>query len=136
MRKITEAFVHCSATPPTMDIGAKEIKDWHVNDNGWSDIGYHYIIRRDGTKELGRSLERAGAHVKGFNKDSIGICLVGGVDENGNPDANFTIDQYMELSLLKYDLDELFPGIEFKGHRDAPGVTKPCPCFDVKALLE
>jgi len=60
-----------------MDVGAKEIRDWHVNGNGWSDIGYHWVIRRDGTIEAGRPEEKSGAHVKGHNSDSIGIVWVG-----------------------------------------------------------
>jgi len=73
--------VHCSDTPSTMDIGAADIKRWHTlsppKGNGWSDIGYHFVIRRDGTLETGRPVNIAGSHVKGFNSKSIGICVVG-----------------------------------------------------------
>ena len=76
-RTIKKLIVHCSASPDSMDVGTKEIRDWHVNGNGWSDIGYHWVIRRDGTIEAGRPEEKSGAHVKGHNSDSIGIVWVG-----------------------------------------------------------
>lgn len=76
-RVIKKIVVHCSASPDTMDVGAKEIRDWHVSGNGWSDIGYHWVIRRDGTIEAGRPEDISGAHVKGHNSDSIGIVWVG-----------------------------------------------------------
>ena len=85
MRQIDHIIVHCSYTPPSMDIGAETIREWHTlpkpKGRGWSDIGYHWVIRRNGTVEAGRSEERAGAHAKGYNQDSIGICLIGGKSE-------------------------------------------------------
>lgn len=137
---INKIFVHCSATKPDMDIGVDVIREWHTNPpskggRGWSDIGYHFVIRRDGTVEDGRPATRQGAHVYGYNKDSIGICLVGGLDIEGNSDANFTFAQYESLVALitnlraKYGLD-----INVYGHRDV--ASKDCPCFDVHSLLE
>lgn len=80
-RKETKRIVvHCSATTPGMDIGAAEIRDWHVNENSWDDIGYHIVIRRDGTIEMGRQEGAQGAHAAGYNHDSFAICLVGGID--------------------------------------------------------
>ena len=63
-----------------MDIGAKEIKAWHKG-KGWKDIGYHYVIRLNGKVELGRPLEKMGSHVVGYNRDSVGVCYVGGVED-------------------------------------------------------
>jgi len=87
MRIIDTVIVHCSATKPSMDIGVDVIRQWHMN-KGWSDIGYHYVIRRNGAVELGRDLdkdgdvdEEIGAHAYGHNATSIGICLIGGVDD-------------------------------------------------------
>jgi N-acetylmuramoyl-L-alanine amidase len=76
MRKITHLIVHYSDTPDHMDIGRKEINRWHV-ERGWSGVGYHYIIRRDGTIETGRPIEQVGAHARGHNMASVGICWVG-----------------------------------------------------------
>jgi len=90
-RPINLIVVHASYTPPSMDIGAETIRDWHVNDNGWDDIGYHYVITRAGEVEVGRPLEMAGAHVRGHNDDSIGVCLIGGMAEDeSTPECNFT----------------------------------------------
>lgn len=132
MRRIDEIAVHCAATPPSMDIGVEEIRAWHL-DRRWSDIGYHFVIRRGGSIETGRPLVRPGAHVAGYNRHSIGVCLAGGVDEDGNPDCNYDHHQWDSLKALCQDLADDFPGVILKGHRDYPGVTKSCPCFDVGA---
>lgn len=132
MRQIKYIAVHCSATKASMDIGAKEIRKWHVEERKWSDIGYHFVIRRDGTLEFGRPLERAGSHVKNYNTTSIGICMVGGIDAQGKAENNFTEAQFERLRLLLSNLTAQFPAAEVKGHRDFPGVHKDCPCFDVK----
>ncbi len=124
--------VHCAATPPNMDIGAAEIRKWHT-DKGWSDIGYHYVIRRDGTQEEGREDTVQGAHVRGHNRNSLGICLVGGVDNDFKSEANFTFLQYDALKHLLNYLHLKYPDAEIKGHKDLdPG--KDCPCFDVDAF--
>lgn len=133
MREIKSIVVHCSATPKHMDIGVSEIREWHKK-RGWSDIGYHYVIRRNGVVEDGRPVEQVGAHVKGHNKNSIGICLVGGIGENQKADANFTLEQYNALDLLVYDLMCRFGVLEVYGHREL-NPHKECPCFDVNALL-
>lgn len=143
MREINLIVVHCSATPPTSNLNAEDIRRMHVDGNGWSDIGYHWVIKRNGIVENGRDLdgdgdviEEIGAHAYGFNRKSLGICLVGGVDQNNKPDANFTIKQYTALATLLRKLKVQFPGVEICGHRDLEGVTKACPCFDVKAFME
>ncbi len=132
MRPIDLIVVHVSATPPDMDIGAAEIKQWH-KDKGWSDIGYHAVIRRNGQVEDGRPIKRAGAHARGFNAHSFGICLVGGVDQDGKPDFNFTRHQMDSLLRLLDVIRNEFPDSETLGHRDLPGVSKACPCFNVRA---
>lgn len=131
MRTSTDyIIVHCSATPPDMDIGVAEIRNWHTA-KGWRDVGYHYVITRRGKVQVGRSYNAVGAHAKGFNNSSVGICLVGGVDSQGEPDANFTRAQYKELETLIYTLKDTYPRAAVLGHRDLPGVDKACPCFDV-----
>lgn len=136
MRYIDKHVVHCAATPPSMDIGVDEIRQWHTVGNGWSDIGYHFVIRRDGTIELGRPIERAGAHAKGHNANSVGTCLVGGVDEDMFPEDNFTKEQKASLRAIDTGIKAFVDNeVETLGHRDLPGVTKDCPCFDVKKWL-
>lgn len=122
--------IHCSATPEHMDIGAAEIRKWHT-DKGWRDIGYHFVIRRDGQVELGRDINEIGAHVRGFNDESIGICLVGGVDRAQSPVHNFTVSQMDTLGGLVSGLKQIYRNADVYGHRDFPGVNKACPCFDV-----
>lgn len=139
MRKINMIVIHCADTPSTMDIGVKEIRDWHVNDNGWSDVGYHYVIRRDGTIEKGRKLEVVGSHVYGYNKNSIGICLVGGKPigkQKKNIDL-FTIDQLESLESLLFNLKGFLQdsNIKIVGHCELDN-KKTCPNFDVQEWLK
>jgi N-acetylmuramoyl-L-alanine amidase len=136
MRSIKGIIIHCSATKPSMDIGVKEIDKWHKK-RGWSGIGYHYVIRRDGTLETGRSIEKDGAHVKGHNKNTIGICMIGGVDSKQNPENNFTQPQFDKLNTLLQDL--LFSsivesGAYIKGHNEFS--NKACPSFNVQEWLK
>lgn len=131
MRDIKKIVIHCAATPPDMDIGAPEIRQWHL-ERGWDDIGYHYVIKRGGGVDFGRARDRSGAHVRGHNLDSIGICLVGGLNEARKPDANYTRKQLSALERIVNDLLREYPGAEVMGHRDLdPG--KDCPCFDAGA---
>lgn len=139
MRKIIEAIIHCSATTPSMDIGFTEIDSWH-KDRGFCspsgvNCGYHVIIRRNGMMENGRPHEEQGAHCRdgGKNNGTLGICLVGGIDEHGSTDSNFTMSQLEALCMLCADLDIEYPGIVFSGHRDYS--AKDCPSFNIQALL-
>jgi hypothetical protein len=136
MRSIKGIIIHCSATKPTMDIGADEIKDWHVKGNGWSDIGYHYVIRRNGGLENGRDIKKDGAHTKGHNKGTIGICVVGGIDDNGEPKNNYTPNQWQTLENLLTTLvfqGYICSGFYIKGHNEFS--SKACPSFDVQEYL-
>lgn len=132
VRNIDTVVVHCSATPPNMDVGVAEIRRWHVDGNGWSDVGYHYVIRRDGTVEEGRPVDRAGAHARGHNRASIGVCLVGGVDHHKDSLANFTRSQWAALSSLVDQILQAYGPLRVVGHRDLDA-GKDCPCFDVAA---
>ena len=135
MREIRKIIVHCSASPPSMNTFAKDIDAWHKL-RGWSGIGYHYVIRRSGILEKGRDIMQAGAHAKGYNFSSVGVCLIGGVDEEGKADANYTLKQYNTLLELIRFLEVTFPIEEVMGHRDLPNVKKTCPCFDVRAFIK
>lgn len=126
--------VHCSATPGSRDIGAKEIDRMH-RQRGFLRIGYHYVIRRDGTVETGRPEDMVGAHVEGHNTHNLGVCLVGGTDEKLKPENNYTDAQFDALRKLLFTLLKKYPNAKVLGHRDWPGVAKACPCFDVKQWL-
>jgi len=132
-RKSTDAlFVHCSATKPTMDIGVREIRQWH-KEQGWLDVGYHFVIRRDGTVEEGRNIDAVGSHVKDHNHNSVGICLVGGVDSSNKFTANFTPSQMHSLRTLLDDLKVKYPNASIRAHHDV--APKACPSFDLKRWL-
>jgi N-acetylmuramoyl-L-alanine amidase len=128
-------IIHCSATQAKSDVGAKDIDKWHKQ-RGFLKIGYHFVIRRSGIVETGRKLDEPGAHAQGVNSKSLGICMVGGLDANGNAEDNFTLDQYAALAELLIGLKESFPHVKtIIGHRDVHGVKKECPCFSVKDWL-
>ncbi|TDV67909.1 N-acetylmuramoyl-L-alanine amidase [Pseudomonas sp. LP_7_YM] len=147
-RKTTELLVvHCSATRPTLDIGVKDITQWH-RQRGFDTVGYHYVIRRNGEVQTGRPESAIGAHVKGHNANSIGVCLAGGVDATGKPENNFTSEQFAALRGLLEQLGTRYPDARILGHRDlspdrnGDGVIsssefiKACPSFDVRAWLK
>ena len=116
-----------------MDIGAAEIDRWHRK-RGFLKIGYHFVIRRDGTVEAGRPIEQPGAHAKGYNRHTIGICMVGGTAaDRVTPEDNFTDKQYATLLQLLVEFKR--PHMWVKGHRDLPHVSKDCPCFDVATFM-
>lgn len=130
MRYINEIIVHCTGTKAIPGYGAKQIKAYHVNVNHWKDIGYHFVIRTDGTIEAGRPLIQAGAHCQGHNQHSIGIAYVGGLDAKGKPADTRTPEQKKALKqlILKY---KKYYSAKVSGHRDYnPG--KACPCFDAR----
>ncbi len=125
--------VHCSATQAKSDIGAADIDRWHRG-QGWQTIGYHYVIRRNGTIEEGREEDKIGSHVHNHNANSIGICMVGGVAADGKTaENNFTQEQFASLKQLVARLKTKYPKAVVQGHRDFPGVYKACPSFDAKA---
>ena len=139
MRDITDIIVHCAFTKPregqSPRIGVAEIRRWHTDPKpkgrGWSDIGYHYVIKRDGTLQLGRPLERAGAHVRGQNKHSVGICLVGGMDKRTGKAVNdYTDAQWQTLRMVVGGLLTQFPDSKVTGHNNWTN-AKSCPNFDV-----
>ena len=130
MRNINKIIVHCSATPEDRDVSIDTIRKWHVEDNGWSDIGYHWVITLSGSIEKGRPESRSGAHAKGFNKNSIGVCYIGGVDKDMNPKDTRTEGQKEALRCLLEDLKDRYPNAEIIGHRDVS--SKACPSFDAK----
>ena len=129
MREITRAIIHCSATNPEQDFDAKDIDKWHKA-RGWSGIGYHYVIKLDGTLERGRDINKTGAHAFGYNKKSIGICYIGGVDMEGNPADTRTDAQKKTLKILIGMINGRFPKATIHGHSEFS--KKDCPSFCVK----
>lgn len=143
MRKITEIIVHCAATRPgwmqgeSVEDKRDEIRRWHVVDNGWADIGYHYVIDRDGQVAPGRPLENQGAHTQGHNANSIGVCLIGGHGSAVNDpfEKNYTNEQDQALRVLIDSLQTRFPTIrKISGHNDYTK-AKACPGFNVGRWL-
>ena len=159
MRPINLLVVHCSATPANQNIGAVELDRMHrergffrskpVGNLNLTGIGYHYVIRRDGSIERGRDDSEVGAHAVGFNAKSLGICLVGGVEKSTDVTKlstgevtkfkavdNFTLDQKHTLATLLIKLGVTYQTTNILGHRDLPAVHKDCPSFDVKAWVK
>ena len=158
MRQIDNLVVHCADTPDGAYFDVDDIRDWHINPkklkddkykykgviydskedlpedvrnqkgNGWSDVGYHYIVLLDGQIQKGREDKTTGAHVGGHNSNSIGICYIGG----GNGEDTRTTPQKASLVHLISFLRRLYPDSVVLGHRDFEGVTKACPCFDAQ----
>lgn len=131
MRQIKQIIIHCSATPEGKNIGATTIRGWH-KERGFTDIGYHYVIRLDGTIEQGRPIEQIGAHCQGHNRNSIGICYVGGLSQKRQPKDTRTIAQRQAMKQLIQELQEQFPEATIHGHREF--AAKACPCFDIEDL--
>ena len=137
LRKKTDSIIiHCAATKASMDIGYKEIRKWHVEDNGWDDVGYHFIIRRNGQLEKARPEGYSGAHAPSHNSRSIGICLVGGMADDGGPENNFTLEQFLSLKDTINMVLEKYPQIkEILGHSDVQDNKPNCPGFNLKEWL-
>ncbi len=133
--KVKYIVIHCSASPPSVYVDAKVIDRWH-KERGFVKIGYHHVIKRDGATEAGRKLTEVGAHVEGFNRVSIGVCLVGGVNEKNVPVMDFTQAQMQALSGVLDALQFTFPGALIVGHRDLSGVKKACPSFSVREWVQ
>jgi N-acetylmuramoyl-L-alanine amidase len=130
MRDINKIIIHCSATPEGRDVKTSTIKQWHTA-KGWSDIGYHYVIELDGSVNMGRDIDRIGAHTRGKNTGSIGICYVGGMDANmKNPKDTRTEKQKEGLKCLIKDLIKTYGALTVHGHNEF--ASKACPSFDVK----
>ena len=141
MRVITLIVIHCSAVKPDQTSSAAQIDTWHRKDRHYKfGIGYHYVIRRDGTIEHyvirrdgtiepGRPEWMVGAHCLNHNAHSIGICYEGGLDIRGQPADTRTAEQKQSMRRLIKELHERYPRALVVGHRDLDP-KKACPCFD------
>ena len=130
MRTIDKIILHCAATKEGHDIKTETIKSWHVKGNGWSDIGYHFVIELDGTVKKGRPMHRSGAHTKGHNTGSIGVCYVGGIDIEKKPKDTRTEAQRTAMDELINELLTEYPNATIHGHNEFS--AKACPSFDVQ----
>lgn len=143
VREINLIIIHCSATRVDRDFTAKDIDTAH-RVRGFSSWAYHYYIRKDGTIEPMRDESEIGAHCLGHNRDSIGVCYEGGIDENGRPADTRTLLQKASLQILVRSLKRKYPSADIVGHRDLSpdrnlnGRIEPhewikqCPCFEVR----
>ncbi|MDB0601078.1 N-acetylmuramoyl-L-alanine amidase [Tenacibaculum maritimum] len=143
MRLIKHIVVHCSATIERQSFTAKDIDRWHKQ-RGWKGNGYHYVIGLNGAVEKGRPDWQIGAHVKGYNRHSIGVVYIGGLAKNLAPKDTRTHAQKYALQTLLKNLKQKYPFAKIVGHRDfskdlnGNGVIEPfefqkaCPCFDAK----
>ncbi len=129
MREIDYIIIHCAATPEGRDVSTETIKSWHVDGRGWSDIGYHYVVELDGTIGQGRDLDRSGAHTKGQNARSIGVCYVGGCDKDMKPKDTLFGEQLDSMESLIKGLMDKYPNAKLAGHNEF--ANKACPSFKV-----
>ncbi|AFM54869.1 amidase [Marinomonas phage P12026] len=120
MKKIV---IHCSDTPNGRDDTAEDIHGWHLA-KGWDGIGYHHVIEVGGAVRAGRPHYWIGSHVAGYNEDSLGICMIGRDQFDG--------DQWRALEGLVLSLNAQYPDAEVLGHRDLDS-KKTCPNFDVRS---
>jgi N-acetylmuramoyl-L-alanine amidase len=134
MKKVENIIVHCSATREGDDsINAEVIDQWHKK-RGWKGIGYHFVVLIDGSIETGRMINKCGAHTKGMNCSSIGVCYIGGVESERNEDGKYeakdtrTPEQIATLLELLRLLKKIYPEAKINGHRDF--AAKACPSFD------
>ena len=146
MRSIAHRVYHCSADREGIDHPLSYYDKMHRK-RGFRKFAYHLLVHLDGTIDVGRLLKEIGAHAKGKNLHSVGICYVGGLNQYGKAKDTRTVQQIHALRAIDNILKSLFPGSEAVGHRDlsvdlnGDGVIsknewmKQCPCFNVKTEL-
>ena len=130
MRDINKIIIHCSATREGQDVSIETIRRWHVVERGWSDIGYHYVIGLDGSVHKGRLNNVQVAHTKWHNKNSLGICYIGGCDQDMNPKDTRTDAQKRSFLILLEGLKSIYTKATVHGHNEFS--DKACPSFNVE----
>lgn len=132
-RVINEIIVHCTDTKVTQNFDISDVRQWHIS-RGFNDVGYHYYIKLDGTVQLGRALKVAGAHCKGHNSHSIGICFEGGLNADGTK-WDGPLEAQIESFFIVFDyIDALIPNIKVSNHYEYS--TKTCPNFNIHEYLQ
>ena len=136
-RNITSIAVHCSFSPQGRGDDAKTIDTWHKKRWG-TGIGYHYVVLEDGTIQKGRWVDYKGAHTKGHNKKSIGICRIGGMRKDGTAKEDVTREQMRSLRVLTHLLIDMYDLklSDIKGHNEYPKVNKSCPLMNMNMLRD
>lgn len=144
MRVINKIIIHATASREGANETVEQIRQMHIKERGFSDIGYHYVIYLDGTIHIGRPIDKMGAHCTGQNANSVGIAYVGGTDKSGKAKDTRTPEQKESLIALVNSLKKEYHIGEIKGHRDySPDLNhdgkierqewiKMCPCFEVQ----
>ena len=134
MRLVKEIIIHCSATREGQEVSVDTIRDWHLA-KGWNNIGYHFYIDLDGTIHKGRDIDKIGAHCKGRNRNSIGICYCGGVEADGKtPKDTRTQEQKESLSHVLKTIKAMYPESMIYSHNEF--ANKACPSFDATGEYE
>lgn len=134
MRKIQRIVIHCTATKPGQDVDIEQVRKWHVDGNKWSDVGYHYLVKLDGTIQPGRAVSVMGAGVKGHNRDTVHVAYVGGCDDSGKPFNTLNDDQRAAIYQVCTSLVRVFGPLLVIGHNDLTD-EKACPSFKVTTEL-
>lgn len=133
MRRIDHIIVHCSATIEGANFKIEDIRRWHLK-RGFIDVGYNYVVHLDGTIGIGREEKATGAHTKGKNRHSIGICYIGGLDQDRKPKDTLRGVQLGSMRQLLLDLMLRYPEATLHGHNEF--ANKACPSFDVNEKFE
>jgi N-acetylmuramoyl-L-alanine amidase len=134
MRSIKEIIIHCSATREEQQVSVDTIRDWHLA-KGWNNIGYHFYIDLNGIINKGRDIDKIGAHCKGHNRNSIGICYCGGVETDGKtPKDTRTQEQKDSLLHVLKTLKAMYPEAVIYSHNEF--ANKACPSFDATGEYE
>jgi N-acetylmuramoyl-L-alanine amidase len=134
MRSIKEIIIHCSATREEQQVSVDTIRDWHLA-KGWNNIGYHFYIDLNGIINKGRDIDKIGAHCKGHNRNSIGICYCGGVETDGKtPKDTRTQEQKDSLLHVLKTLKAMYPEAVIYSHNEF--ANKACPSFDATEEYE
>lgn len=129
-RRIVEIDFHCTATPEGRDYTVSDVRSWHKQ-RGWTDIGYHFIVYRDGTIHAGRPIGQVGAHIAGHNTGTIGVSYIGGLTADGKAAKDTrTPEQRQAMLWLAAELSAMFPIVRIAGHNEF--AAKACPSFDVR----
>lgn len=125
-RRIDKVYIHCSASDNPLHDDIAIIRGWHL-ERGFVDVGYHFFIRRNGTVQAGRALEKIPAAQDGHNAGSIAICL------HGLEKSKFSKEQFRALTALCDEIQEVYPYVTFHGHCEVS--RKTCPVFDYRQVL-
>lgn len=132
-RRINLIVIHCTGTEEGKDVTVQAIRNWHIKGNGWRDIGYHYVIYRDGSLHEGRDVNISGGHARGYNSNSIGIVYVGGCPKGHLDQSKDTRTPEQKATLLRLlkDMRKMYPHAKIVGHKDLNKTG--CPSFDAKS---